>query len=87
MSESKTSVSGASNYADLGEFWDSHDLSDYWDLTHDVEMSVDLRSSSMYLALDRSVAEELRVAARDRGVSPEALVSTWLAEHRASSAK
>jgi hypothetical protein len=45
MSESKTSISRASSYAEIGEFWDIHDLGYYWELTKPAEFEVDLRDS------------------------------------------
>lgn len=45
MSEGKTSISNASSYAEIGEFWDTHGLSEYWDQTKPAEFEVDLRSS------------------------------------------
>jgi hypothetical protein len=38
MSKRKTPISGASSYRKIGEFWDAHDLSDYWDQTHEVQV-------------------------------------------------
>ena len=29
---------------EIGEFWDTHDLADYWDETQEVEVQVDLKS-------------------------------------------
>lgn len=29
---------------DIGEFWDTHSLADYWDETHEVEFQVNLKS-------------------------------------------
>ena len=29
----KSSISKAQSYTDIGEFWDTHDLADYWDQT------------------------------------------------------
>ena len=46
MSEIKTLISNASSYAEIGEFWDIHDLSDYWDHTKPAEFEVDLKGSS-----------------------------------------
>ena len=28
---------------EIGEFWDTHDLADYWDETHEVEIQVNLK--------------------------------------------
>jgi len=38
----KTSISDASSYREIGEFWDEHDLSEYWDQTHEVQMEINL---------------------------------------------
>ena len=29
---------------EIGEFWDTHSLADYWDETHEVEFQVNLKS-------------------------------------------
>ena len=31
---------------EIGEFWDTHSLADYWDETHEVEFQVDLKSGA-----------------------------------------
>jgi len=80
MTESKTPISGASSYREIGEYWDRHDLADHWDETREVEMSVDLQSSTVYFPVEKSVAERLRSVAESRGVSAEALLDEWLRE-------
>jgi hypothetical protein len=45
MRRRKTPISGATSYRKIGEFWDEHDLADYWDQTHEVEMTVSIDSS------------------------------------------
>ena len=30
---------------EIGEFWDTHSLADYWDETHEVEFEVNLKST------------------------------------------
>ena len=54
MGRRKTSISGSSSYRKIGEFWDQHELSDYWDQTHDVAMKIEYGDIT---------AEELRSAA------------------------
>jgi hypothetical protein len=80
MRESKTPISGASSYAEIGAYWDDHDLSEHWDETRPAEFEVDLRSSSIYFALQRKLAERLRAAADAQGVSPETLLNLWVQE-------
>ena len=81
MGENKTTISGASSYREIGEFWDKHDLSDFWDQTHDVEMDIDANSSTIYFPVEKGLAEKLRTEAENRGVSPATLLNTWVQEH------
>ena len=74
MSENRSSISNASSYAEIGEFWDEHDLGDYEDQTHPVEFEVRLNSPSrVYVPVERELAELLRNAAASEGVSTETL--------------
>jgi len=81
MNENKTSISGASSYREIGEFWDTHDLSDFWDQTHEVQMDVDADSSTIYFPVEKALAEKLRTEAEQRGVSAATLLNTWVQEH------
>jgi hypothetical protein len=81
MPENRSSVSNASSYAEIGEFWDTHDLSDHWDQTHEVNFDVSLKSSVIYFAVEKSLAARLRAAAKIHGVSPETLLNVWVQEH------
>jgi hypothetical protein len=81
MAENKSSISNAASYTELGEYWDHHDLADHWDQTREVEFDVNLESSVMYFAVEKSLAEKLRAAAKTRGVSPETLLNVWVQEH------
>jgi hypothetical protein len=80
MSETKTPVSGASSYRELGEYWDRHDLAEVWDATRDVELEVDLRSERRYVSLEPALSRRVGEIARTRGVSPETLVNLWVQE-------
>lgn len=40
MTKSKRSISKASSYAKIGEFWGEHDLSDFWNKTKKVRFGV-----------------------------------------------
>jgi hypothetical protein len=84
MAENRSSISKASSYAEIGEYWDTHDLADYWDQTHEVHFDVNLESSVTYFAVEKMLAEKLRAAAKHRGVSPETLLNVWVQEHVAS---
>jgi CopG antitoxin of type II toxin-antitoxin system len=52
MDKSKSSISGGQSYKDIAEFWDSHDLADYWEQTKPVEFEVDIQSEDPYCQVD-----------------------------------
>jgi hypothetical protein len=84
MAENRSSISNAASPAEIGEYWDSHDLADHWEQTHEVEFEVSLESSVMYFAVEKSLAAKLRAAAKSHGVSPETLLNVWVQEHVAA---
>lgn len=75
----RTSGSQASSIEEIGEFWDTHSLDDYWDQTHEVEFDVRAERRRR-IALDPEVYERLEALARTRGVLPETLANLWIAE-------
>lgn len=87
MSESKSSLSNAQTYREIGEFWDHHDLGDFENQTQPAEFEVQLQSSTIYVPLEKSLAERLRSAAENHGVSTETLLNLWLQEKIAEESK
>jgi len=81
MSESKSSISNASSYAEIGEFWDQHDLGEFEELTSPVEFDVRVQSPSrVYVPLEKDVADVIRSTAAREGMSTEELLNAWLKE-------
>lgn len=80
MSRSRSSISKARSYKEIGEFWDTHDLADYWEQTQPVEFEVDIQSEVTYYPLDIALSARVRSIAMRRGVSPETLVNLWVQE-------
>lgn len=37
---------------EIGEFWDTHSLADYWDETHEVDFKVNLKSRQKQIQND-----------------------------------
>jgi hypothetical protein len=72
---------------EAGEFWDTHSLADYWDLTHEVEIEVALKRSKHVVTIEEGIAREVRKRARAQGLSPETLVNLWLQEKLQEAAK
>ena len=76
----KSSVSEARTYAEIGDFWDEHDLSGYWDTTRPVRVDVELESEESLYAVEKGLSDTIRRAAKERGVSPHTLINLWLQE-------
>ena len=54
MSKGKSSLSKARSYKEIGEFCDTHELTDFWDKTKEAEFEVDIESEITYYALDKN---------------------------------
>lgn len=80
MSKNKSSLSKARSYKEIGEFWDTHDLADFWDRTKSVKFKVDIESEVTYYALDNKLSEKIRSIAKKRGVSADTLLNLWVQE-------
>jgi len=76
----KSSVSRASTYAAMGDFWDTNDLSDFWDKTRPTRATVHLESEESFYGVERGISQTIRRVAKERGVSPHTLVNLWLQE-------
>lgn len=80
MSKGKSSISKKSSYLEIGEFWDTHDLADYWDQTKAVKVEVDIESEAVYYPIEGELSATLNSIAKERGVSAETLLNLWLKE-------
>ena len=80
MKRDKSSISKARSYKEIGEFWDRHDLSEYWDQTRPVKFEVDIQSEITYYPLESSLSAKVRSIAKQRGISPETLLNLWVQE-------
>ena len=80
MNENKSSISNATTYQEMGEFWDGHELTDFWEQTRPVEFEVDLRMQTTYYAVDGVLSQRLVELARQRGVSADTLLNLLVQE-------
>ena len=80
MNRNRSSISKARSYKEIGEFWDTHDLADYWEQTQPVEFEVDIQSEVTYYPLDVALSAQVRSIAMQRGISPETLLNLWVQE-------
>ena len=74
-----TSVSQSRTLDEIGEYWDTHSLDEYWDKTREVEFEMTAQRRRRVI-VEPQIYKELETEARLRGVVPETLVNLWLAE-------
>jgi len=79
-SNRKSRISRAKTYAAMGDFWDEHDLSNFWDKTRSARAGVHLESEESFYGIEKGLSQTIRRAAKERGVSPHTLVNLWLQE-------
>ena len=87
MCEGKSSVSNAKSYLEMGEFWDTHDSSDYWDEVPAVEFDAAAESQDIYYPLDIALAMRMREIAKRKGVLPRTLLAGWVREKLTEAAR
>jgi len=74
MGENKiSSISKADSLEKMGEFWDSHDFTDYDTGAPDVEFKI-----SCAVPIESDLLAAVEKQARRRGVNVETLVNLWL---------
>jgi hypothetical protein len=69
-----------STLEEAGEFWDTHDLGEYWDQTEEVAVTFHLKRKRHLLAIDPKLAQSLQTVATARGISSETMANLWLRE-------
>ena len=78
MRKNKSLISKARSYAEIGEFWDEHDLSDFWGKTRKVRFDVVVEPEATYYPIERELSDKIQSVARKHGVSSDTLVNLWL---------
>jgi len=46
MGKHKGSISKAKPYKEIGEFWDTHDLTEFWNQTRKISFELDIESEA-----------------------------------------
>jgi hypothetical protein len=80
MRKLKTSISRAGSYKKIADFWDTHDLSDFWGKTRATDFQVDIQSEVTYYSLDKTLSKRVQSVARNRGISTDTLINLWIQE-------
>ena len=69
------------------DFWDKHDVADYWKDTKEVKVDVKVSPTPRYIPLEKEIAKFIAKIARVHNVTPETLVNLWLKERLIRTAK
>ncbi len=80
MNKNRNSISKAQTYEEIGEFWDTHNLVDYWEQTKPAEFEVDIQSEVTYYAVDSELSAKIQSIAKQRGISADTLLNLWVQE-------
>jgi translation initiation factor RLI1 len=65
---------------ELVEFFDNHDLGEYFDQMPEVDFEVDIKQQIYLITLETELANKLTEIAKSRRTSSEELVNTWVRE-------
>jgi len=65
---------------ELARFWDTHDLTDYWDELPEVPSPFRSRSDVIRLVLPPDERDAVRKLAASQGVEESALIREWVKE-------
>jgi len=76
---SKTPISKAGTYKEIGAFWDEHDATEFGEQI-EVKFDVNIKSQRKYYPLDGYLSLKIRQIAEERGISEETLVNLWVQE-------
>ncbi len=77
----KTRIPTFSSIEEEAEFWDTHDVTDYWDELKPVKARFAKNlSHGMTIRLDLDTSIKLRSEAARKGIGPTTLVRMWVIE-------
>ena len=78
MKKNKSSISKSNSYEQMGEFWGSHDLTDFLGATKKNKFDVDIVEEKIYCILDKEISGKVQSLATKRGILPDILVNKIL---------
>ena len=73
------------SYEEAGEFWDTHDLTEFE--TREVEITTDVKAVRCYVSVDPDLMNEVVKAAMKKGISSQTFVNLAIRERLAGQRK
>ncbi|KFI36339.1 hypothetical protein HY00_00160 [Peptococcaceae bacterium SCADC1_2_3] len=69
-----------SSVGELVNFFEKHDLGEYWDQMPEAEFDIEIKKRKHTFTIDEDIAIKLTEIARSKRVPAEELVNLWLKE-------
>ena len=66
--------------AKLVDFFETHDMGDYWEQMPAAEFEIKIKRRKHLIALEEDIVTKVTRIAKAKHVSSEALINTWLKE-------
>ena len=84
MAENKsTSLPHFRSVQELVEFFDTHDMGEYWDHLPEAEFEVDIQRKFHLVSIDQDLMHQLSAIAKSQHTSVAVLIDSWLREKAA----
>jgi hypothetical protein len=64
----------------LVEFFETHDMGDYWENLPEAHFEIDIRRKTHLFALDDDLAEQVTAIAKAKRIPSRTLINDWLRE-------
>jgi hypothetical protein len=64
----------------LVEFFDTHDMGEYWDNMPEAHFDIDIKRRTHLFALDDDLAERVTAIARAKRIPSRTLINEWVKE-------
>ena len=81
MAKSKAKALPSSRSLDeLVEFFDTHDMGEYWEHMPDAHFDIDIKRKTHLVAIDEELIGKLAEIAKSKRISAERLIHSWLQE-------
>lgn len=64
----------------LVEFFDTHDMGEYWEQMPEARFDIDLKKRTHLVAVDEELIERLSTIAKAKRIPAETLINSWLRE-------
>jgi CopG antitoxin of type II toxin-antitoxin system len=71
---------GVKSVDELVEFFDKHDMGEYWDRLPKVEFEVNIKTRKHLVVIDEKIIPRINQIAKSKKVSSATLINTWLRE-------